>query len=89
MITSKLKNVMLSAYQISLTKITLNQAIDVPDFETSIDSDVLLIQFEVPTGVTEIKKIELFEGDNLLTTRELYVPVLNDTRFKFKVEVSD
>lgn len=89
MITSKLKNVMLEAYKTNLTKIILNQTVDVIDFDSSITDDDLLIQFEVPGGITEIKKIELFEGDNLLTVRELYVPVLNDTRFKFKVEVSD
>ncbi|EAC8001254.1 hypothetical protein HU17_16285 [Listeria monocytogenes] len=88
MITSTLKQYLVAAYQTKLNKILLNGEIIVLSFNTSIEQEQLVVQFSVPDGVTEIKTIAFYENEHLLAEHPLYVPILTDTLFKYKVEVS-
>ena len=89
MITTNLKENMLTAYQTSITKIQLNDALDVTVFDTAVEESELIVQFTVPPEVNAIHKIALYQEDKLLSQRQLYVPISNDTIFKYKVEVND
>ena len=89
MITTNLKENMLTAYQTSITKIQLNDALDVTVFDTAVEESELIVQLTVPPEVNAIHKIALYQEDKLLSQRQLYVPISNDTIFKYKVEVND
>ena len=89
MITTNLKENMLTAYQTSITKIQLNDALDVTVFDTAVEESELIVQLTVPPEVNAIHKIALYQEDKLLSQRQLYVPISSDTIFKYKVEVND
>ncbi|MGL9971577.1 hypothetical protein [Enterococcus sp. DIV1420a] len=88
MITTNLKQRLVEAYQVKLNKIVLNGNITVIDFTKVIEQTQLVIQFKVPAEITEITTISFYEATDLLAEHQLYVPIVTDTVFKYKVEVS-
>lgn len=89
MITSKLKKLLLETYQESLTHIILNDSVTITDFEQSLTNDLLIVEFLVPQDLSEINKMSFYKDSDLLSERQLYVPITSDTLFKYKVEVGD
>nr|DAJ31702.1 MAG TPA: hypothetical protein [Bacteriophage sp.] len=48
----------------------------------------VLIDFQVPSGIREVSKIEILDNTSQVLSRmDLYVPIETNTRFKYKLEV--
>ena len=48
----------------------------------------VLIDFQVPSGIREVSKIELLDNTSQVLSRmDLYVPIETSTRFKYKLGV--
>lgn len=87
MITPQLKIRLLEAYQGKLSKIVLNGVEEVTEFEALIENEELIVYFDVPEVIEVMTSLSFFEANIVLSENTLYVPILSDTRFKYKVEV--
>lgn len=91
MIQNLTKHLMADHYRSSIKKVVINDDTEVTNFKTSMDGNIVNVQFEVPTGVKEIKRLRLYKtgtsDDSLLTDCSLYVPIASETVFRYKCEV--
>ncbi|MBE9390000.1 hypothetical protein [Vagococcus salmoninarum] len=87
MITPQLKIRLLEAYQGKLSKIVLNDVVEVTEFESVLENESLIVYFDVPEVIEVMTSLSFFEANIVLSENTLYVPILSDTRFKYKVEV--
>lgn len=87
MITKNLRKNLIQQYNDIISRFLLNENIEIGNYELIIEDTVLIVQFPVPEGITEIKRIRLFQENMLLSDSTLYVPINGDTIFKYKAEV--
>lgn len=91
MIQNLTKHSLANYYQSIIKIVVLNDDVQVSDFQANVEGNVANIQFEVPSGVREIKRLRLYqtsqEESNLLADCTLYVPIASETVFRYKCEV--
>lgn len=91
MIQNLTRNLLAEHYRSIISVIIINDDIQVNSFQATVNGNIANVQFEVPNGVREIKRLRLYktsnEESNLLSDCTLYVPIASETVFRYKCEV--
>lgn len=87
MITNFSKEQLATSYKKMINKIIINDQNVLTNFTASVENNTCSVQFNVPEGVTELKRIRLYQDETLLSDCSLYVPIVGDTIFRYKCEV--
>lgn len=87
MITANLKKNLNTALKHMITHIVLNGEVQLETFQAELVDSILLIEFEIPESIATLRKIELYEGETLLSECTIFVPVAGNILFKYRVEV--
>lgn len=88
MITAQLKNKLAKSYSDFITKLVLNDNVEVTKFDQSVNESLLTVSFNVPSNVKELRRIQIFNDEVLLSDSTLYVPIGEETLFRYKAEVN-
>ncbi|WEL48794.1 hypothetical protein P0G38_06965 [Enterococcus casseliflavus] len=88
MITSDLKTNLNNSFKEMISHIILNSSVRLDEFHASVEDEILSIEFDIPLSIDTLRKIEFFQGEKLLSSCKVFVPVTSDTLFKYRVEVN-
>ncbi|SEN73335.1 hypothetical protein SAMN04488134_101766 [Amphibacillus marinus] len=88
MITDLTKNLIAVQYEENLINVRLNGSVLVNDFELSeVNQNTVTLEFNVPSGISQITRLELLGETGVLSDSNLFVPVEVDTRFRYRMRV--
>lgn len=88
MITSDLKTNLNSSIKEMISHIILNNSVRLDEFHANVEDEILSVEFDIPLSIDTLRKIEFFQGEKLLSSCKVFVPVTSDTLFKYRVEVN-
>lgn len=70
-----------------ISHIILNSSVRLDEFHASVEDEILSVEFDIPLSIDTLRKIEFFQGETLLSSCKVFVPVTSDTLFKYRMEV--
>ncbi|GEM_PF-3063909 len=88
MITSDLKTNLNNSFKEMISHIILNNSVRLDEFHANVEDEILSVEFDIPLSIDTLRKIEFFQGEKLLSSCKVFVPVTSDTLFKYRVEVN-
>lgn len=71
-----------------ISHIVLNNSVPLDEFHANVEDEILSVEFDIPLSIDTLRKIEFFQGEKLLSSCKVFVPVTSDTLFKYRVEVN-
>ena len=85
MVTDSGLKQMASSFKDKVQAVRLNEQVVLTDFIIDeITAALCTVEFDVPNDISLLSRMELIGADNLvLTDNTLYVPIENDTRFRY------
>jgi len=88
LITSDLKTNLNNSFKEMISHIILNNSVRLDEFHANVEDEILSVEFDIPLSIDTLRKIEFFQGEKLLSSCKVFVPVTSDTLFKYRVEVN-
>lgn len=87
MIASDFKRDIAQYYRQRLTKIIINESVEITEYEIEVIGQAAEVTFVIPSEITEINRLDFKSEEAVISICLLYVPVNTDSRFKYRLEV--